>query len=107
MADSFEKMAQMMVEATSKLVSNRTVNIMNTKGIILASTEKRELALYTPVQPKRLELASLSISQKKMSANTQVPKRDATCPSLMWTISLSELWVCMAILKRLLMQLTF
>ncbi len=43
MADSFEKMAQMMVEATSKLVSNRTVNIMNTKGIILASTEKERI----------------------------------------------------------------
>lgn len=43
MFDSFESMAQNMVEATSRLVSGRTVNVMDTRGIILASTEKSRI----------------------------------------------------------------
>ncbi len=39
----FQKIAQQMVEATSSLVSGRTVNIMDTDGIIIASTEKERI----------------------------------------------------------------
>ncbi|MDD3921385.1 MAG: sugar diacid recognition domain-containing protein [Eubacteriales bacterium] len=39
----FSKIAQQMVEATSSLVSGRTVNIMDTDGIIIASTEKERI----------------------------------------------------------------
>ncbi|QNK40076.1 CdaR family transcriptional regulator [Caproicibacter fermentans] len=36
----FEEMAQELVEATSRLVGGRIINIMNTKGVIISSTER-------------------------------------------------------------------
>lgn len=39
----FNQIAQQMVEATSSLVSGRTVNIMDTDGVIIASTEKERI----------------------------------------------------------------
>ena len=39
----FAKLAQDFVEATSLLVSQRTINIMDQKGIIIASTEKHRI----------------------------------------------------------------
>ncbi|MCH3951297.1 MAG: helix-turn-helix domain-containing protein [Acidaminococcus sp.] len=42
----FAKLAQEFVEATSPLVSGRTINIMNLDGIIIASTEKERIGTY-------------------------------------------------------------
>ena len=39
----FAKLAQDFVEATSLLVGQRTINIMDQKGIIIASTEKHRI----------------------------------------------------------------
>lgn len=39
----FEEMAQDLVQATSRLVSNRIINIMDTNGVIIASTEKHRI----------------------------------------------------------------
>ncbi|MEG1069414.1 MAG: sugar diacid recognition domain-containing protein [Ruthenibacterium sp.] len=39
----FEKMAQNLVEATSHLIGGRVINIMDTKGVILASTDKTRI----------------------------------------------------------------
>ena len=38
--NEFAKLAQDFVEATSLLVGQRTINIMDQKGVIIASTEK-------------------------------------------------------------------
>lgn len=42
----FEEMAQEMVEATSRLVSGRTINLMDTGGIIIASTEHSRIGTF-------------------------------------------------------------
>lgn len=39
----FEEMAQDLVQATSRLISNRIINIMDTNGVIIASTEKERI----------------------------------------------------------------
>jgi sugar diacid utilization regulator len=39
----FEEMAQELVEATSRLIGGRVINIMNTEGVIISSTEKRRI----------------------------------------------------------------
>lgn len=43
---NFEGMAQELVEATSTLVGGRTINVMNTDGIIIASTEKHRIGTF-------------------------------------------------------------
>ncbi len=42
----FAELAQAFVEATSPLVSNRTINIMDLDGTIIASTEKERIGTY-------------------------------------------------------------
>lgn len=42
----FAALAQIFVEATSPLVSNRTINIMDLDGTIIASTEKERIGTY-------------------------------------------------------------
>lgn len=42
----FAELAQAFVEATSPLVSNRTINIMDLDGTIVASTEKERIGTY-------------------------------------------------------------
>lgn len=42
----FAALAQIFVEATSPLVSNRTINIMDLDGTIIASTEKKRIGTY-------------------------------------------------------------
>lgn len=42
----FAELAQAFVEATSPLVSNRTINIMELDGTIIASTEKERIGTY-------------------------------------------------------------
>ena len=39
----FEEMAQDLVQATSRLISNRIINIMDTNGVIIASTQKQRI----------------------------------------------------------------
>lgn len=39
----FEEMAQDLVQATSRLISNRIINIMDTGGVIIASTQKQRI----------------------------------------------------------------
>ena len=41
--NEFAKLAQDFVEATSLLVGQRTINIMDQKGVIIASTEKHRI----------------------------------------------------------------
>lgn len=41
-----EELANELVEVTSSLVSGRTINVMNTSGIIIASTEHRRVGSY-------------------------------------------------------------
>lgn len=42
----YGKMAQQLVETASQLVRGRTVNIMDTDGVIIASTEKERIGTY-------------------------------------------------------------
>ncbi len=42
----FSRLAQDFVEATSALVSGRTINIMDEKGVIIASTEKERIGTF-------------------------------------------------------------
>ena len=73
----FAKLAQDFVEATSLLVGQRTINIMDQKGIIIASTEKHRigdfhqgasevLATGKPVRIKKRGSATLSGNQGRL-----------------------------------------
>ena len=41
-----DELAAELVEVTSSLVSGRTINVMDTEGIIVASTEKRRIGTF-------------------------------------------------------------
>lgn len=46
MAMLLDELAAELVEVTSSLVSGRTINVMDTEGIIIASTEKRRIGTF-------------------------------------------------------------
>ena len=67
----FAKLAQDFVEATSLLVGQRTINIMDQKGIIIASTEKHRIG----------DFQSRSGSKKRICHVIREPRKATICRS--------------------------
>ena len=64
-----EELAKDLVEITSALVSGRTINVMNTDGIIVASTEKERIGSYHQGAREAVQTGRVvSIRQDQLSA---------------------------------------
>ena len=74
---AFSDLAQDFVEATSSLVRGRTINIMDTDGIIIASTES---AVFTREPWRQSKRAGRFGSPKRICQDTRERKRAITCP---------------------------
>ena len=77
----FAKLAQDFVEATSLLVGQRTINIMDQKGIIIASTEKHRIGDFHQGAAEVLETGKPVLIKKRICLVIREPRKVTTCRS--------------------------
>ncbi len=77
----FAKLAQDFVEATSLLVGQRTINIMDQKGIIIASTEKHRIGDFHQGLRRFWQPESRSGSKKRICHVIREPRKATICRS--------------------------
>ena len=77
----FAKLAQDFVEATSLLVGQRTINIMDQKGIIIASTEKHRIGDFHQGASEVLATGKPVRIKKRICHVIREPRKATICRS--------------------------
>ena len=75
----FAQMAQDFVEATSMLVSHRTINIMDQNAVIIASTEKERIGTFHQGAAEVLQTGKPVLVLRENLKNIREQKRDIIC----------------------------
>lgn len=75
----FVNLAQDLVEASSALLRNRTINIMDMEGIIIASTERKRIGTFHSGAKRLPKPARISQLQSRMYTSMSALKKATTC----------------------------